>query len=635
MNERQQLLLELLLAAPKTYQPTKVLAEKLACSERTVRNDLSVLEKKCEEETWFTLLREPGKGISVSVDDEEAKRRYLQTSPKEDEPTTGSMARIGFDLLMATEPTPMSQLKQRYYLSSTHLRTLIDELIEWLHPFDIELSVKPRVGLTIVGNEVNKRRALATLPHEAERSSLIEKEMRPYEVNALKHILMSFSEDYTLSFTDESIQRLVVHILLMIKRVKLNQTLKLPEEDVLLMQKHHIYPTILELKQAIESLFSLVLKDDEVVYLAMHILGSKLNQPIDSQEFLQLEGEKQAEQLTELLIEQLSEKTMMEFKEDRHLREGLQVHVYATVHRLRYDLPVNNPLTKEIKQLYPFLFDLLIEIVTDIEPTLGFLIPEAEVAYLTLHFQAALERLDKDQPRELSVVVVCHMGIGVSEILKVRLMRAFPTLAIKATVPERGLKDYLKKEPIDLIVSTVPLALKTPPSVIVSPLLNEDDQAHLRMWADKVEQDYVHKPMSLKTYIHPGFIFIHQSFEHPYELIEYVTNRMVQAGVVEKAYPHQALLRERKASTAIGDGISIPHGDPRYVKQSTIALITLKEPMNWEGEDVSLVFMLALKEEDKAKHRAIYQQLGLLTEQPEKQAHILAQTSIKDVLNNL
>ncbi len=635
MTERQQLLLELLLATPKTYHLTKTLAEKLACSERTVRNDLTALEEKSEEEAWFTLLREPGKGIGVSVHDEAAKKHHLKTNAQVTEPISGSMAMIGFDLLMATEPTSMAQLKQRYYLSTPYLRTLIDELIEWLHPFDIELSAKPRVGLTIVGSEVNKRRALAALPHEEEVSSLIEREMRPYEVHALKHILMSFSEDYALSFTDESIQRLVVHILLMIKRVKLKQSLQLTEEDVSTMQSRHIYPTILELKQAIESLFSLVLKDDEVVYLAMHILGSKLNQPIDSQEFLQLEGEKQAEQLTQLLIEQLSEKTMMDFRGDSHLREGLQVHVYATVHRLRYDLPVNNPLTKEIKQLYPFLFDLLIEIVTDLEPTLGFLIPEAEVAYLTLHFQAALERLDKDQPKELSVVVVCHMGIGVSEILKVRLTRAFPTLVIKATVPERQLKAYIKKEPIDLIVSTVPLTLHTPPSVIVSPLLNEDDQANLRMWADKVEQDHVNKHISLKTYIHPGFIFIHQSFEHPYELIEYVTNRMVQAGVVDKSYPHQALLRERKASTAIGGGISIPHGDPRFVKQSTIALITLKEPMNWEGEAVSLVFMLALREEDKAKHRAIYQQLGLLTEQAEKQARILSQTSIKDVLNNL
>lgn len=255
------------------------------------------------------------------------------------------------------------------------------------------------------------------------------------------------------------------------------------------------------------------------------------------------------------------------------------------------------------------------------------------MAYLTLHFQAALERLDKDVQREHSVVIVCHMGIGVSEILKVRLARAFPTLVIRATLQERELTAYIKKEPVDLVITTVPVALKMTPSIVVSPLLNDADQANLRMWAEKTSQIDHSQHMSLKTYIHPGFVFIHPLFDHPYELIEFVTNRMVQAGVVDYDYPHQALLRERKASTAIGGGISIPHGDPAYVKQSTIALVTLKEPMDWEGEWVSLAFVLALRQEDK--HRAIYQQLGLLTEQIDKQARIISQDTIKDVLNNL
>lgn len=635
MNERQQQLLELLLASPESYLLTKTLAETVHCSERTIRNDLTVLEEKSEKEQWFTILREPGKGISATVHDEKEKAHYLKANKEIVNSHKISMETIGFDLLMTHEPTPMSQLRSRYFLSTTALRLLLDELVDWLHPFDIELSAKPRVGISIVGSEINKRRALASLSHEEGEMGLIEKEMRPYEVNALKHLLVSFSEEYAFTFTDESLRRLLVHILLMVKRVKLKQTLHLPKEDVVTMQNREVYTIILELKQAIESLFSLSLKDDEVVYLAMHILGSKQNHPWHLNNFLHLEGEKQAEQLTDLLIEQLSEKTMMDFHHDVHLKEGLQVHIYATIHRLRYDLPVTNPLTKEIKRLYPFLFDLLIEIVTKLESTLGFLVPEAEVAYLTLHFQAALERLDKDHPKEHAVVIVCHMGIGVSEILKVRLSRAFPTLVIKATLQQRELKAYIKKEAVDLIVSTVPLELKEPSSVIVSPLLNEDDQANLRMWADKIEQHQAEKHLSLKTYIHPGFVFIHPSFEHPYELIEYVTNRMVQAGVVEQDYPHQALLRERKASTAIGGGISIPHGDPSFVKQSTIAIVTLKEPINWEGESVSLVFVLALRQEDKAKHRAIYQQLGLLTEQPAKQTVILQQETIKDVLNNL
>lgn len=635
MNTRQQELLKYLLQEPDKFHVSKVLADKLDCSERTIRNDLAMIEAESKKEQWFKLLREPGKGIAVSVSDTKKKDNYLALSKQRLNHQRVSMETVGFDLLMTNEPTAMTTLKARYFLSTTELRQLLEELVGWLHPFDIELSIKPGIGISVVGNELNIRRALAALPHEEKTIGLIEKEMRPYEVNMLKHLLITFSEEHTLSFTDESIQRLLVHILLMVKRVKLKQPLHFPKEEVLAMQQKDIYPMILTLKKAIESLFTLSLKDDEVVYLAMHILGSKLDQLPRSHDFFHLESRQQAEEFTALLIEQLSEKTMMDFHQDKDLYDGLHVHVYATMHRLRYDLPVNNPLTKEIKQLYPFLFDLLINIVTKLEPTLGFTVPEAEVAYLTLHFQAALERLDSEQPKEMSVVIVCHMGIGVSEILKVRLSRAFPTLIIKAALQERELKTYLKKEPVDLIVSTVPVEVKVPPSVIVTPLLNDDDQANLRMWADKVEQHEKEKHVSLKTFIHPGFVFVHQSFEHPYELIEYVTNRMVQAGVVDKDYPHQALLRERKASTAIGGGVSIPHGDPSFVKQSTIALVTLKEPIDWEDEPVSLVFVLALKQEDKDKHRAIYQQLGLLTEQPDKQLRIASQKTIKDVLKHL
>lgn len=635
MNKRQHDLLRLLLASPEQYHVTKKLAEVLNCSERTIRNDLTVLEEESDRETWFCVFREPGKGIRVIVHNENKRLSYLEGHVSKEEKLPSTVTMLCFKLLMATDSIPMSDLRDHYYLSPTELKHQIEEVKVWLQAFDIELSIKPRIGLTVIGHEMNKRRALVSLPHEEGTPALIEQNMQAYEVHALKHLLISFSEEHTLYFTDESLNRLLIHILLMVKRIKLQHHLQLPDQDIINMKSRAMYEVILELKRAIESLFKVTLKESEIVYLAMHVLGSKMKYPLKTKAFTNLEGDKQAEQLTEVLINLLAEKTMMDFNRDQHLREGLYVHVYATLHRLRYDLPVTNPLTREIKQLYPFLFDLLIGIVTKLEEQLGFLIPEEEVAYLTLHFQAALERLDKDRQKEHSVVIVCHMGIGVSEILKVRLARAFPTLVIKATLQERELTAYIKKEPVDLIVSTLPVALKAPPSVVVSPLLNEDDQANLRMWAEKTSQVDHNKHVSLKTYIHPGFVFIHPIFEHPYELIEFVTNRMVQAGVVDHEYPHQALLRERKASTAIGGGISIPHGDPAYVKQSTIALVTLKEPMNWEGEWVSLVFVLALRQEDKDKHRAIYQQLALLTEQVDKQARIISQDTIKDVLNNL
>lgn len=43
--------------------------------------------------------------------------------------------------------------------------------------------------------------------------------------------------------------------------------------------------------------------------------------------------------------------------------------------------------------MYPYLFHLIIDVLEDINQTFDLYIPEEEAAYLTLHFQAAIEQL--------------------------------------------------------------------------------------------------------------------------------------------------------------------------------------------------------------------------------------------------
>ena len=69
------------------------------------------------------------------------------------------------------------------------------------------------------------------------------------------------------------------------------------------------------------------------------------------------------------------------------------MHLYTTLNRLQYNLSVSNPMLHEIKRMYPYMFDMLIHELDDINQSLSLQIPEEEAAYLTLHFQAAMERL--------------------------------------------------------------------------------------------------------------------------------------------------------------------------------------------------------------------------------------------------
>ena len=75
-------------------------------------------------------------------------------------------------------------------------------------------------------------------------------------------------------------------------------------------------------------------------------------------------------------------------------------------------------------------------------------VSEDEVGYLTVHFQAAMER----QIARKRVLLVCSTGIGTSHLLKSRILRAFPEWTIVDVISAANLSQVLPDN-IELIIS--------------------------------------------------------------------------------------------------------------------------------------------------------------------------------------
>ena len=69
--------------------------------------------------------------------------------------------------------------------------------------------------------------------------------------------------------------------------------------------------------------------------------------------------------------------------------------------------------------------------------------PEEEAAYLTLHFQASVERLHQNESHPQKVIIVCHMGVGMSQLLLAKVERRFPSVHVEATMSRAEVQDYL------------------------------------------------------------------------------------------------------------------------------------------------------------------------------------------------
>jgi len=79
------------------------------------------------------------------------------------------------------------------------------------------------------------------------------------------------------------------------------------------------------------------------------------------------------------------------------------------------------------------------------------------------------------------------------------------------------------------------------------------------------------------------------------EIIRLLADKLEENGYVSEGYYDSVMEREKATTTAIGNGVSIPHGYSQFVNDSKVCICTLKNPIAWNGELADVIFLLALK----------------------------------------
>src|SRR5699024_5713062 len=190
--------------------------------------------------------------------------------------------------------------------------------------------------------------------------------------------------------------------------------------------------------------------------------------------------------LVEKLVQRFSQITYQDFNEDEMLITGLMAHLVPSLNRIKYQLEIRNPLLDEIKEEYGELFEIVKETSKVIQLGDGLVTSDDEIAYLTLHFGAAIERKKyTESPLKLNLGVVCASGIGVSSLLSSKIKATF--MNINRVVPlsvEAVLNNEIKG--IDLLVATLDIEAKIP-TVYVNTLLKEEDLNKIEAAMNKIK----------------------------------------------------------------------------------------------------------------------------------------------------
>ena len=259
----------------------------------------------------------------------------------------------------------------------------------------------------------------------------------------------------------------------MIKRIKQKSPILLPERDTKITERVE-YKQAQKLVKEIEPFFSLRIPESEVTYLAWHLIsGKKLTVGEANNPFLEM--------LVTELITEMTQLTKIDFATDITLFQGLSIHLQPVLHRLSYQLPIKNPLLTEIKNKYPYMFSMVILALKKSNELFRVILLEDEVAYIVLHFQASVERQKQMTLKKKRAIIVCHLGIGMSHLLRSKIERQLPDLQIVHCISKADLINYLGDN-LDLIISTVELPDVPIQHIVISPLFDLADQERLQVF---------------------------------------------------------------------------------------------------------------------------------------------------------
>ncbi|MBU5266995.1 BglG family transcription antiterminator [Virgibacillus proomii] len=632
MNQRQRELVEILLSNHQRALLIKDLANQVHCSEKTVRNDLQTIDKLLKDYPSAYIIRKPGTGVFIEINEKD-RARLFHALFRKDEAKDKRVMNIAYRLLTKEEPITIQNLSETYFMPNAIIKDDLNCIQQWLESFGLSVECRQGLGHYIKGDEINRRIALAHIEElTGDSANFLLDLFMPFEVATVKQTLDSMCKHWDLPITSESLNNLLVHVLIIVKRTKCNAPISILQQNESIFQSIEYQAAKWGLQQLAEK-FCLTFSESELIYFTWHIRGSK-----KYEETIYQQKDEPMKQILSTLIKTMQQLTRVPFSFDDQLVNGLTIHLDAVVNRLMYGFPISNPLLFEIKKMYPYMFSMVTLASERINDNFNLDIPEEEVAYIVLHFQASIERLDAEKHAIPKVLIVCDMGIGMSRLLQAKVEKQYQELKIVGAIGKGEVQAFLKENDVNLVISTTPLENVKVPSIIISPLLEATDKEKLQKYLKRravessvlAASDHV-----LCEFIDEESIFTGIRPQHRFQIVEMLGNMLYKQGKVDKSYIHQALLRERKSATSIGGGVAIPHGDPILVRESTIAVALLDKPIDWGTEKVSIVFMLALENDKANPIKAIIHKISALSKDPEMVGTLLNARNKQNLLRIL
>lgn len=584
MDGRLDTLLSVL--SEEEYVNLDTAAKKLQISQRTARTLVSQLGELLERH-GAAIERRRGHGIRIMVRDRGPYQEFVKRKTTVLHPETGKQ-RTEFILarfFSSSSYVKAEELCERLFVSRKTLSLDLKNAEQYLNRHHLELERKPYYGLRLWGDEFSIRLCLSAIFHEFSDQWFKEIYSGFKDPDLIRREILNSVRQCGFTIYEMDIPNMVLQIQIALYRQERGYVVKM--EDMAhgdLLRESDIQAARL-CAQGLKDALGVNIPVPEIKYMAIQLLGKKKVLAGDrSNVFIDME----INQLVNRMLESVHQAYSLELGSDFDLNTSLRQHMVSLRIRLQYRLKMDNPLLREIKEVYSFPYAVAAHASTVLSEYFHTIVPEEEIGYLALCFALSLKRQDR-QRHKRNILLVCASGAGSAKLFEYRFREMYGDYLDRVETCEIGSLASRDFSDIDYVFSTVPIKARIPVPVCQVQYFFD------RHNAGEVERILKHDcGSSIKFCFDPELFFTDIKGNSREEILHELCQRVKKVRGIPEDFEESVLKRENLMQTDLCRQIAIPHPYRPVTEETFVCVAVLEKPVFWHIYEVQIVFLLSV-----------------------------------------
>lgn len=597
---RQQELFDLM--DQNEFRSATYFSKQLNVSLKTVRNDIKKLD--CALRKYGSKIEsKPHYGYRLVILDQEAFKNLLsEVNTKNtlaDYDRNTYLLRL---LLMRGDFIKIEELCSQLYVSRTSITNSIRQIESILEQYSLSCIRKPSQGIRIEGEEFDIRRLLCyMLFKDNYLEGLIQQETEQYW---LAHTIIELLNKYDLHLTEVALNSFINYVFVGINRMLsgkfVNLNLNVESFNAIGIKESSFSNELIEM---LENKYNITYTNDEKNYILLYLGGKQMaggGYSIESDDNFIFNRE--IDQLSFDMIELIKTEFQINFPNNFELRMTLNRHLVPLDIRMRYGLPLTNPMIEEIKKNYSLAYDMAIRASSVLVNHYHRSLSEDEIGYLALIFALQLDKDSEEFLKKSNVLIVSNVTTSAMNLFKLKYEKIFSNTINHLYVSDlMGLRNF-DFSLVDYVFTTLPLTVEVPKPIFeINSFMNDHDIQSIEEALWRAESN------ELRNFYTPKRFLTNISGDDKESVLKQICTIIEEQEDVSDDFYDLVMQREEYPHMMYNNMIAMPHPN-RICSAYTFAYIAiLKEPIIWNDEMVKVVLLSSPGSQDSRNRQSFYE----------------------------